>query len=132
MTSRRATQFLLFGGEEEVPESTAPAPETRAAETAARPSPDAVPPDPFVALSERTVQDFEEALGSDEAVRRALCRYFKRGLAASFDHGELVDLLCVSNELLEEAGFSPAEATRIIAEVLPSITDREIASTPLD
>ncbi len=79
------------------------------------------------------MSEFEAALGtSDDAVRRALCRYFKRGAEHSFDHGALIDLLCVSNDLLGEAGFSAAEVDRIIGEVLPAITDREIASTPVN
>ncbi len=93
---------------------------------------DAFPPDPFPGLRARTVRELEAARGSPEAVRRALCRYFKRGLASSFDHGELVDLLCISNDLLAEAGFAEAEVGRILSDVLPTLSDREIASTPLD
>jgi len=76
-----------------------------------------------------TVREFEEAAGSPDAVRRTMCRYFKRGLAASFDRGELVDLLCVSNDLLAEAGFPDAEVARILEDVLPAITDRDIATS---
>jgi hypothetical protein len=45
-----------------------------------------------------------------------LCRYFKRGQLASFDHGELVDLLCVSNDLLGDAGFSPEQADEVLRD----------------
>ena len=140
MTSR-SSQFLLFGGEEKVPEGVESAPREPPPRTGS-PSdapeekweypPGAFPPDPWEALYSLTVREFEEALGSAGAVRVALCRYFKRGVAASFDHGELVDLLCVSNDLLAEAGFPDAEVARILEDVLPAITDREIAATSLD
>lgn len=141
MTSRRSSQFLLFGGEEEVPESVASEPKTPPPRTRSPSDPQeekwayppgAFPPDPWEALYSLIVSEFEEAFGSSDAVRRALCRYFKRGLAASFDHGELVDLLCVSNDLLAEAGFPDAEVARILKDILPAITDREIAATSLD
>jgi len=122
-------QFLLFGGEEEVTSG----PQVRSSEP-----PDewryphgAFPPDPWDALRLVTVRELEEARSSG-SVRRALCRYFKRGLSASFHHGELVDLLCVSNDLLAEAGFSPVEGDRVLEEVLPAITQTEVAATSLD
>jgi hypothetical protein len=135
MAARRPTQFGLFGGEEEVEERTpvADGGPVRADEDPVFP-PGAFPADPWEALRARTVEELEQAreLASPDAVRRALCRYFKRGLTASWDHGELVDLLCVSNDLLAEAGFPTAEADRVLSEVLPAISAREIQSTPLE
>lgn len=94
--------------------------------------PNAFPPDPWDALYAVTVKELEQAQHSPSDLRSALCRYFKRGLAASFDHGELVDLFCVSNDLLAEAGFPEPEVARTLEEVLPSITDAEIRSTHVD
>jgi hypothetical protein len=92
----------------------------------------AFPDDPLRALTATAVREFEEAAGSDDAIRRALCRYFKRGYAAKYDNGELVDYLCVSNNLLEEAGLDAKEVARILKDILPAISDREIAKTALD
>jgi hypothetical protein len=140
MAPRSASQFLLFGGEEEVPEGAASAPQTpQPRERSASDPPEekweyppgAFPSDPWQALYSLTVSEFEAAMGSSDAVRLALCRYFKRGLAASFDHGELIDLLCVSNDLLAEAGFRDTEVASILKDVLPAITEREIAATSL-
>ena len=137
MAARRPVQAGLFGGDEEVGEEAPPGAEPQARGTDEERwlyPPGAFPPDPWDALHSRTVRELGDALdlASPEAVRGALCRYFKRGLASSFDHGELVDLLCVSNDLLGEAGFSSAEVDRVLSDVLPTITDREIRSTPLD
>ena len=93
--------------------------------------PGAFPPDPWVALKSLTLTDFEEVLGSG-AVRQALCRYFKRGTASGFDRGELIDFLCVSTDLLADAGMTDAEVARILSEVVPAISEREIQSTPVD
>jgi hypothetical protein len=92
----------------------------------------AFPADPFIALRAQTLKEFEEALGSTEQIRRALCRYFKRGFALSYSNGELVDFLCVSNDLLEEAGWSAADAQRVLDQILASLTDKEIRSVSLD
>jgi hypothetical protein len=94
--------------------------------------PGAFPPDPAIELTAVTVRELEASRGSPAAIRVALCRYFKRGLAASFDHEELVDLLCASNDLLGEAGYARAEVEKILSEVLPALSDEEIASTKLD
>lgn len=131
MTSRRSSQFLLFGGEEEVPEGVASAPSESPAQEWEYP-PGAFPPEPWAALHSLTMREFEEALESSDSIHPALCRYFKRGLAASYDHDELIDLLCVSNDLLAEAGFPDAEVARILKDVLPAITGKEIAATSLD
>ena len=51
----------------------------------------------------------EEAHGDADAVRGALCRYFKRGYAAGYDNEELIDSAVHLDELLAEAGFSKTE-----------------------
>lgn len=132
----RPTQFGLFGDEEPVGEPDVSPPEKQRASVSATSSesfdypPNAFPPDPWDTLAAATLKDLEAAVGApDAAIRAALCRYFKRGLAAGFDHGELVDLLCVSNELLAEAGFPDSEVDRILSTILSALTDREIAAT---
>src|SRR5437867_12820237 len=101
MAPRRPAQFGLFGGEEEVGEGEPSDPENARAPEKPQVAAEwkypaaAFPPDPWEALYAQTVDELEDALGAqDEQVRRALCRYFKCGLAASYDHGELCDLLC--------------------------------------
>ncbi len=131
MAARRS-QFLLFGGEEEVVEPVESPPSVPKSSTDEwEYPPDAFPPDPWDALVSTALREFEAAVGSPAELRRALCRYFKRGQAASFEYEELVDRLFVSNDLLGVAG-SEAEVARIAEEVLPTLTSREIATTSLD
>ena len=62
-------------------------------------------------------------------LRRALARFFKRGLDAGVSTGELVDLLGVSSpSVLDRAGFTDVESGRAM-DVVSQLTDEEIAAS---
>jgi len=85
-------------------------------------------------LSEFTrlaADDFRQSAASEQGQRAAICRYLRRGAAANYSHGELVDFLGVpwpsKNKM---AGYSD-EAALYVMEMLADITDEDIQSTGL-
>jgi hypothetical protein len=76
-----------------------------------------------------TADDFRQAATTGQEQRAAICRYFRRGAAAGYATGELVDFLGVSSpSILDMAGY-PDEAAACVMETLADITDEEIQST---
>jgi hypothetical protein len=76
-------------------------------------------------------EDFRYSASSEQEQRAAICRYLRRGGAAGYSTGELVDFLGVSSpSVLDLAGYSDEAALRVM-EVLADIEDEEIQSTTL-
>ena len=64
--------------------------------------------------------------------RAAICRWFKRGKRAGFSTETLVDVLGVSSDVLDGAGYSDGEAQRMMDEVVADISDEEIEQETLE
>jgi len=76
-------------------------------------------------------EDFRQATSSEQEQRAAICRYLRRGDAADYSTGELVDFLGVSSpSVLDMAGYSDEAALRVM-EMLADIEDDEIQNTTL-
>jgi hypothetical protein len=69
--------------------------------------------------------ELADARGDASAIRRALCRFFKRGYASGLTTGELVDFFGVSGTVVEDAGYSEATTLEIM-EVIGTLSDEEI------
>jgi hypothetical protein len=79
----------------------------------------------------RAADDFRQSVATEEEQRAAICRYFRRGVAADYSHGELIDFLGVSSpSVLDVAGYADKAAQRVM-EMLADITDEGIQSTRL-
>lgn len=93
--------------------------------------PGAFPPDPWPPFLNESAKEFAASHGDTLAVRTALCRFLKRGLALA-SHGELIDALGVSGgNVLERAGFREDEALEVM-RVLGTLTEKEIDAAPID
>jgi hypothetical protein len=96
--------------------------------------PDLSPADYERSLREFTrlaAEDFRQSAATEQKQRAAICRYLRRGAAADYSHGELVDFLGVSSpSVLDMAGYSDEAALRVM-ELLADITDEEIQSMTL-
>ena len=76
-------------------------------------------------------EDFRQSISSEQEQRAAICRYLRRGAAADYSTGELVDFLGVSSSsVLDMAGYSDDAALRVM-EMLGDIEDEEIQNTTL-
>lgn len=79
----------------------------------------------------RAADDFRQSAATEHEQRAAICRYFLRGAAADYSHGELIDFLGLSSpSVLDVAGYSDKAAQHMM-EMLADITDEEIQSTRL-
>ena len=76
-------------------------------------------------LLQQSAADFR-ACPNDELVQLQACaRYFNRGYAGDFDHGELIDYLGVSaHSVLDLAGYTDDQAIRVM-ELLPLLADND-------
>jgi hypothetical protein len=81
----------------------------------------------FVAwLSERTADELRQAKNNAERQKRALCRYYWRGLQANLTASELIDFLGVSSpSILDRAGYDEAESSAIM-NLSDSLSDQDI------
>jgi hypothetical protein len=89
----------------------------------------------YASLSEEfmrlTAGEFRQSAASEQEQRAAACRYFRRGVAAGYSHGELVDFLGVSSpSVLDMAGYSGEAALRVM-DIVADVTDEEIQTTTL-
>jgi hypothetical protein len=76
-------------------------------------------------------EDFRQSVATPQEQRAAICRYFRRGAAADYSHGELIDFLGVSSpSVLDMAGYSDEAALQVM-EMHADITDEEIQGTAL-
>lgn len=124
-------QFLLFGGEEPAisPSHCVAEPKRPAGDASFEYPADAFPPDPLKAFISQAASEFSDAAGDARALRLALCRWLKRG-AALASHEELIDLLGISSDVLDQAGFSDDEALNVM-RMLGTLSDREIEDAPV-
>jgi hypothetical protein len=75
--------------------------------------------------------DFRRSAVTEQEQRATICGYFRRGAAAGYSHGELIDFLGVSSpSVLDLADYSDEAAQRVM-EMLADITDEELQSTGL-
>jgi hypothetical protein len=82
-------------------------------------------------FTQLAADDFRQSAATESEQRAAICRYFRRGAAAEYSYGELVDFLGVSSpSVLDMADYSVKAAQRVM-EMLADITDEEIQSTTL-
>ena len=78
------------------------------------------------------VAEMRAAKGDEVLERAAVCRWFKRGATAGFSTELLVDLLVISSNVLDGAGYGDEEGLRVMEEIVTDISDEEIAHAPLD
>lgn len=77
-------------------------------------------------LSSQAAEELRAARNDREAQRLALCRFYKRGLAADLTIGELIDFLGVSSpSILDQAGYNDAEAEAVMA-ISDALTEDEV------
>ena len=82
-------------------------------------------------LSDEAVEELRAARNDREAQRLALCRYYKRGLAANLTTEELVDFLAISTpSILDQAGYNDAEAEAVMT-LSDSLTEDEVDSAEI-
>lgn len=81
------------------------------------------------ALVTISASELRAAKGDRELERTALCRYFKRGTGYPMEF--LVDILGVSSDVLDLAGYDDEEAQRVM-DSIGAITDDEIATVSLE
>jgi hypothetical protein len=85
----------------------------------------------FDALVKLATDELRVAKGDRRLERAALCRYFKRGGLAGYSTELLVDVLGVSSNILDGAGYRDEEAQAVM-DGLGEIGDDEIAAAALD
>lgn len=82
----------------------------------------------FGPLAEQAAADFKACAGSLEEIRRACCRYFKRGADIGLAQDELIQRLgLAAPSVLDMAGFSPDAAEQVM-HLIGRISNEEIES----
>ena len=81
-------------------------------------------------LTNNAVEELRAAHGDSQAIRKACCRFFKRGHEAGLSTEELVDFFAISEDLCGEAGYAESEADSV-TQLIGELSDEEIAATEL-
>jgi hypothetical protein len=85
----------------------------------------------YNAFMRLAADDFRQSAATEQEQRAAICRYFRRGFAAGYTNGELIDYLGISSpSVLDMAGY-PDEAAQRVMDMLADIMDEEIQSAML-
>lgn len=129
-------QLPLFSNEpvpESAPEPVRPANQLDAS-AEQPPANDPLGPDEaeMAGLVEVAIAELRAVKGDARLERAAVCRWFKRGTKAGFSTEALVDVLGVSNDVLDGAGYDDEESQRVMDEIVADISDAEIDQTALD
>ena len=65
--------------------------------------------------------------GNPGEIKKACCRYFKRGYGMDISTEELVDFFGVSGTVCEDAGYTEKEALDVM-RLIGDLSDEEIAN----
>jgi hypothetical protein len=86
----------------------------------------------FKAFVTASIAEMRAAKGDARSERMALCRYFKRGGKIGYSMEFLVDVLGISSDVLDGAGYGDEEALRVMDEIVANLDDEEIERATID